>query len=87
MPTYVYESAEGEKGCPDCHVGLEVRHGMNEPGPARCPRCDSKLQRRIAAPGLALRYNERSKLSDANLRRTGFKKLINEGDGKFRITP
>ena len=87
MPTYVYEADEGEKGCPDCQVGLEVRHSMNEPGADKCPRCGSKLRKRIMAPGLALRYNERNALSDANLKRTGFKKLVNEGDGKFRVTP
>ena len=33
MPLYVYQPAEGEKGCPTCHVGLEgpchqvSRHG------------------------------------------------------------
>ena len=41
MPTYVYEVVESEKGCPACHLGFEVRHGMNEPGPEACPRCDS----------------------------------------------
>ena len=87
MPTYVYEVVEGEKGCPACHLGFEVRHGMNEPGPEACPRCESKLRRRVTTVGLNVRYNERTALSDASLKRTGFKKLINEGDGKFRVTP
>lgn len=87
MPTYVYEVADGEQGCPYCNLGFEVRHGMNEPGPQTCPRCDAKVRRRPTAPGLNLRYNERTALSDANLKRTGFKKLVNEGDGKFRVTP
>lgn len=87
MPTYVYEADEKEKGCPTCRIGLEVRHGMNEPSPTRCPRCGSRLRKRFAAPGLALRYNEKNALSDSRLKRTGFKKLINEGNGKFRVTP
>ncbi len=87
MPTYEYEAAKGEKGCPTCNVGFEVRHGMKEKGPSACPRCGGKVVRRISAPGLALRYNEKSTLSDANLKRHGFKKLINKGDGKFRVTP
>jgi len=86
MPTYVYEVREGERGCPSCNRGLEVQHGMNEPGPKKCPRCGSKLRKRFAAPGLNLRYNEKATLSDANLKRHGFNKLVNEGDGKFRIT-
>jgi len=87
MPTYEYEVAEGQKGCPTCNMGFEARHGMHEAGPSACPRCGAKVVRRISAPALGLRYNEKSALSDANLKRHGFKKLINEGDGKFRVTP
>lgn len=87
MPTYVYEAAEGEPGCPTCHCGFEVRHGMKEPGPKACPRCGGKVRKRITATGLGGRWSEKSKLSDANLKRHGFKKLVNEGDGKFRVTP
>ena len=85
MPTYEYESVEGEKGCPTCNAGFEVRHGMNEPSPTECPRCGGKVSRVISAPGLSLRYNEKSALSDDNLKRHGFKKLVNEGGGKFGI--
>ena len=86
MPTYIYEVQEGEQGCPLCNLGFEVQHGMNEPGPKECPRCGAKLRKRFAAPGLNLRYNEKATLRDANLKRHGFSKLFNEGDGKFRIT-
>lgn len=87
MPTYEYEVADGEQGCPQCNVGFEVRHGMKEPGPKVCPRCGAQVRKRVAAPGLNVRYNERNTLSDANLKRHGFNKLVNEGDGNFRVTP
>ncbi len=87
MPTYVYEAADGAKGCPNCHLGFEVSHGMTEPGPEVCPRCGGKVRKRIAAPQISKgRWNEKRTLSDANLKRHGFKKLRNEGDGKFRVT-
>lgn len=86
MPTYVYEAADGERGCPMCNRGLEAQHGMEEPGPTECPRCGSKLRKRFGAPGLNLRFNEKATLSDANLKRHGFNTLHNEGGGKFRIT-
>ena len=86
MPTYVYESAEGVQGCPHCRPSFEVRHGMNEPAPAGCPRCGGKLRKCLTAPGINTRWNEKTNLSDANLKRQGFTKLINEGDGKFRVT-
>ena len=86
MPTYVYEAAEGEQGCPACTGGLEVQHGMNDPAPETCPRCGAKLRKCFSAPNLALRWNEKRNLSDDNLKRHGFTKLVNEGDGKFRVT-
>lgn len=86
MPNYVYESAEGEKGCPACNCGFEVFHGMNEPAPVECPRCGGKITRRITAPGLALKWNEKATLSESNLKRCGFKTLHNEGGGKLRVT-
>jgi len=86
MPTYVYEVAEGEKGCPTCHMGFEVLHGISEARPAECPRCGAKVVRRLTAPGLVTRWNEKAILSDDNLKRHGFNTLHNEGDGKFRVT-
>ena len=86
MPTYIYETAPGEKGCPACQAGFEVFHGMNEPAPAECPRCGGRIRRRLTAPGIISRFNEKSTLSDSNLKSHGFKKLVNEGDGKFKVT-
>ena len=86
MPTYAYEAVEKEKGCPSCEAGFEVSHGMQERGPRECPRCGAPVRRCFSAPGIIGRFSEKSTLSDANLKRTGFKKLINEGDGKFRVT-
>lgn len=87
MPTYVYEAAKGEKGCPTCNLGFEVRHGINEPPPKACPRCGGSIRKRIVASQISKgRWNEKRAMSDGNLKRHGFKKLINEGDGKFRVT-
>ena len=87
MPTYVYEADKGEKGCPTCNVGFEAQHGISEPPPPGCPRCGGKICKRIVATQLSSgRWNEKRALSDESLKRTGFKKLVNEGDGKFRVT-
>ena len=85
MPTYVYEAAEGEQGCPACNRGLEVQHGMNEKAPETCPQCGGKLRKRFGAPNINLRPSEKKVLSDDHLKRHGFKKLVNEGGGKFGI--
>ena len=86
MPTYVYEAVEPDQGCPACRDGFEAVHGMQERGPRECPRCGAPVRRRFSAPGIIGRFNEKNTLSDPNLKRHGFKKLINEGNGKFRVT-
>ena len=86
MPTYIYEAAPGERGCPACQAGFEVVHGLKEPAPAECPRCGGRIQRRLAAPGIIGRFSEKRTLSDSNLKRHGFKKFVNEGGGKFKVT-
>ncbi len=45
-----------------------------------------RIRRRFTAPGIIGRFSEKSTLSDSNLKRHGFKKLVNEGDGKFKVT-
>jgi len=88
MPTYEYEVVAGEKGCPTCRCGFEARHGIDEPGPEVCPRCGARVRKRITASQVSAgRWNEKRTLGDANLKRHGFKKLVNEGGGKFRVTP
>jgi putative FmdB family regulatory protein len=43
MPVYEYE-------CTPCLVVYETMHGMNDPGPERCPKCRGPLRRKISAP-------------------------------------
>jgi putative FmdB family regulatory protein len=49
MPLYEYE-------CAPCLVVYETMHGMDDPAPNRCPKCDAPLRRRISAPRIN-RYN------------------------------
>ena len=87
MPTYVYEVIEGEKGCPACRAGFEVRHAIGDPPPRECPRCAARIRKRIVATQLSAgRWNEKRTLGDDNLKRHGFTQIRNEGGGKFRIT-
>lgn len=48
MPTYEYV-------CDPCEIIYETMHGMNDPAPAMCPKCDGGLQRLISAPMLNTR--------------------------------
>ena len=86
MPTYEYQLAEGERGCPECRGGLEVSQSMKADPLRACPVCGAPVRRVIGAVNIATRWREKSLLSDANLKRHGFKTLRNEGEGKFRVS-
>ncbi len=45
MPIYEYV-------CAACTSRAEVKHGINEPPPARCPACGGALERVFTAPRL-----------------------------------
>ena len=86
MPNYRYRAAETDSGCPHCSDVFEVLQALSEPPLAECPSCEAKVRRVIGRSECLTnaRYNEKKTLSDGNLKRLGFKKLVKEGDGKYR---
>lgn len=83
MPTYCYQ-ATGEKGCPLCLEGFETVQSMKDDPIAACPDCGSAVLRVVQAPYINTRKSTKSILSDENVKRHGFTKIVNEGGGKFR---
>ena len=84
MPLYEYRAVEG--GCDYCKSGFEHLEKFDSEPLKTCPKCGAKVQRIISSF-----YHNKSKstkelLSDKNLAKHGFTKLVNEGGGKFRIT-
>jgi putative FmdB family regulatory protein len=45
MPLYEYT-------CRSCSTSMEIRHGINGPPDARCPKCDGELVRVFTVPRL-----------------------------------
>lgn len=84
MPTYVYQA--GKNGCDLCRESFEFKQSMKDKPLAECPECGAAVERVICAPFLQTGRTDKSVLSDDNLKKHGFNKLINEGDGKFRKT-
>jgi putative FmdB family regulatory protein len=84
MPIYVYRAKAG--GCPFCRDSFEQKQGMNDAPLKTCPRCEAPVERVICAPFVKTGRSDASVLSDGNLKKHGFTKLINEGGGKFRKT-
>ncbi|RJP23853.1 MAG: hypothetical protein C4520_05270 [Candidatus Abyssobacteria bacterium SURF_5] len=84
MPTYIYKARNG--GCSFCKKSFEQKQGIQEAPLSICPQCGAAIERVICAPNLMTGRSEKSILSDGNLQKHGFTKLINEGGGKFRKT-
>ena len=84
MPTYVYQKKDGEKGCDVCTDGFETTQTMSEDPLAKCPKCGAPIERIITSVNIG--KSNKALLSDKNLKRHGFTKLVNEGGGHFRET-
>lgn len=82
MPTYVYQAKKG--GCNVCQNRFERKQSMSEAPLEKCPNCGGLVERVICVPFVSTGRSDKSVLSDGNLKKHGFSKLINEGDGKFR---
>lgn len=49
-----------------------------------CPDCGQPIERLISACGISTQLSERAMLSDKNLKRHGFTKLVKDGEGRYR---
>lgn len=83
MPTYVYAMVN-----PDGSDGaiFEVLQRMSDPPLTKHPETGKPVRRVPTMPNLSLQWSEgvnKGKLSDKNLKRLGFAKYQNAGDGKF----
>ncbi|MEZ0227114.1 MAG: FmdB family zinc ribbon protein [Planctomycetota bacterium] len=83
MPTYDYRAVEPDKAAECCSEGFEIVQPMSEAPLEKCPMCQAPITKIIGAPGFTLK-SEKHTMSDKNLKRAGFKKLVKEGDGKYR---
>jgi putative FmdB family regulatory protein len=84
MPTYEYQAVDVQAACEQCRARFEVRQSMRDEPLKKCPQCGGRIERLISACGIRTGPSERAMLSDKNLKAKGFKKLVNEGGGKFR---
>ncbi|MBL4847774.1 MAG: zinc ribbon domain-containing protein [Planctomycetes bacterium] len=86
MPTYHYRAVEDEAACDACRETFSKIQTISEPLVEQCSSCEAPVRRVICAAGGSLidkRYKTKKMLSDGNLKKLGFKKLVKESDGKY----
>ena len=80
-----YRSSDPDAGCEQCGGGFEVLQTLSAAPLERCPGCEASVRRVIGRAETVTNPRWAKKtLSDGNLKRLGFKKLVKESDGKYR---
>lgn len=83
MPFYTYRAREPEKSCDYCREGFETMQKIREEALETCPECENLIVRIMHAAAQGKDNSTQKMLSDENLKKHGFKKLVNAGGGKF----
>jgi len=84
MPTYVYQKTEDAEGCVHCTEPFEVVQSMKDEALTTCPACGGPVRRLITPPNIG--QSTKTLLSDKNLKRHGFHRLVKEDKGLYRKT-
>ncbi len=81
MVIYAYKHLEESTEC-SYSDSFEYSQSISDEALIECPECKMKVQRVIHAVGFKM--GKKNLLSDKNIKKNGFTKLVNEGNGKFR---
>jgi putative FmdB family regulatory protein len=83
MPFYTYRAKDPQQSCAYCRDEFETVQSIRDDALTECPECGNPVGR-IMHPAAQGRNDSTQKLlSDDNLKKHGFKKLVNAGGGKF----
>jgi putative FmdB family regulatory protein len=83
MPVYDYRAEDPEKAQDCCREPFEVVQKLADAALEVCPTCGTAIVKVIGAVGFSTK-GQKTMMSDKNLKRNGFQKLVKEGDGKYR---
>lgn len=83
MPTYTYRTRDPNKACDTCRECYEIIQRMSENALTTCPDCGGEIVRFMHATPTVRDDSTKTVLSDDNLKKHGFKKLVNRGGGKY----
>jgi putative FmdB family regulatory protein len=81
MPTYCYRTKNKNKSCTLCKERFEIKQSMKDKPLTKCPECGAAVQRIITSVGIRTSLSDKALLSDKNLKKHGFSKLVRDGKG------
>lgn len=83
MPFYTYRARDPEKSCDYCRENFEIFQKIKDDTMVTCPECENQIVRIMQNVSQGRDDSTKKLLSDDNLKKHGFKKLVNAGGGKF----
>lgn len=83
MPIYTYRAKDPEKSCDNCRDTFETVQGIREDAVSNCPECNHEVVRIIHGAQTVRDSSTNKLLSDGNLKKHGFKKLVKNGNGQY----
>jgi putative FmdB family regulatory protein len=83
MPIYTYRARNENQSCDYCRNTFETIQGIREDALSKCPKCGNEIVRLIHAAKPFKDRSDHKLLSDNNLKKHGFKKLVKTGKGTY----
>jgi putative FmdB family regulatory protein len=83
MPIYTYRARNENQSCDYCRNTFETIQGIREDALSECPKCGNEIVRLIHAAKPFKDRSDHKLLSDNNLKKHGFKKLVKTGKGTY----
>ena len=86
MPNYSYKSVAKDSTCEECGgEGFTILQQISEDPLTTCPACEQPIRKALRATVNMVkgRKTQKKMMSDGNLKRLGFKKLVKESDGNY----
>ena len=78
----IYEYYHLDKMGAGCTEHLEIFQSMSEVPHQECPHCGFPVKKAVSLPARH-KTSQGDRLSDDNLKRTGFSKYVKSGDGTY----
>ncbi|MEW6713372.1 MAG: zinc ribbon domain-containing protein [Candidatus Riflebacteria bacterium] len=83
MPIYTYRAKDPDQSCCKCRDSFDTMQKITEEALTICPECGNEIVRIIHAAKPFKDKSEHKMLSDENLKKHGFKKLVKTGKGTY----